>query len=66
MKIRNKTDQEQAFTGIPVFAPGEERDVSDEVGEYLCGSPHMECVDGSEHHESKKKSSRSFKGIEAE
>ena len=41
MKIRNKTDEPQAVTNVPEFAPGESREVDDDTGTLLLRSPFI-------------------------
>lgn len=44
MKIRNKSQEAQAFANIPAFKPDEERDVDAPLARYLLNNPNMELV----------------------
>lgn len=70
MKIRNKSEEPQHFTGIPTFEAGETREVPDDVGEHLLRSPHIELADGhtvkAVDGHSKKPPRGNVRGVEAE
>lgn len=69
MKVRNKSEEAQHFTGIGTFDPGETKDVDDATAEFLLKSPHMEAASmrGVEKEsKSEQRRKNALRGIEAE